>query len=561
MRRILFSMMFFSALTAVPAFAEDIDVTSEIKAATVYNDRATLTRKAVIDVPAGAHNLVFTGIPLRIYTDSLRVGGSAQADVVFGALSHKRESFEDYVVPKEKELNAQLLSLQDQVKVYNAEKSALKTAQEFLQNIGKTAALRENEEVAKLELSPDEWAAAADGLSAKMAQTMKESIGIDIKIRDTNDKIRKIQNDLRQLRTGNKQNYIVSVPFEAAQATRLTVDLSYQISGVSWQPIYDARLDVKSGKMDLVQYGQVWQQTGEDWDDIELTLSTAQPSRGATLPDLYPSWLSIYAPPKMQAMSGIAMSKRSMNEMASAYSAAPMMDDMAEADMAMEAPVEKEVVMQTAQINTEGFVGEYKITGPATVTSDGTKAKLMIGAFDIDSSLQVQVKPQLSTDAFLVAKTTLKGEAPILPGQVSLFRDGAYIGQSYMQMMRPGDEDELSFGIDDNVVVKRNTLMDERSEEGMITKDSVIERHYVTDIQNLHKEAINLAVLETVPASKDERIRVEILKDHTSGGYEADLENVKGVTRWVMDVKPQEKTQVKLGWRVKWPKGENISGL
>lgn len=563
MRQPFFALMVFTALSPVSVWAKDIPVESTIRAATVYSDRATLTRSVKIDIPAGAHNLVFTGLPVSLFADSLRTEGHAKANVTFGALTHKRESHEDYVVPKEKELHAQLVVLQDQNKLSNVEKKALRAGQTFLENIGKQAALRTNEDIAKIELNSGSWSAAADSLSTKMLENMKGSLALDIKIREANAKIRKIQNELRGLRTGQKQTYSVTVPFESEKATTLSIDLSYQLPGVSWQPIYDARLDVKSGKLELVQYGSVWQRTGEDWTDIELTLSTAQPSRGTGLPDLHPNWIAIINNVrKMKSRRGGNFMSMSAN---TSGMAAPMAMEMAvmEEDMVMhdEVRAERAVSFQAAQINTEGFVGEYKITGPATVKSDGTHSKLLVGGFETETWKQVQIKPQFSTDAYLVIKTKLKGDAPLLPGQVNLFRDGAFIGKTYLPMLRPNDVEELAFGIDDNVRVKRNTLKNERSVAGMITKESVVERQFVTEIQNLHKEPIDIAVLETVPVSKDKRLRVEILKDKTTSGYEADLHDVKGVTRWTQTLKPQEKAKIMLGWKVTWPKSENVSGL
>ncbi len=562
MRQPFFALMVFTALSPVSVWAKDIPVESTIRAATVYSDRATLTRTVKVEIPAGAHNLVFTGLPVSLFADSLRTEGRAKANVTFGALTHKRESHEDYVVPKEKELNAQLLVLQDQNKLSNVEKKALRAGQTFLENIGKQAALRTNEDIAKIELNSGSWSAAADSLSTKMLENMKGSLALDIKIRDTNAKIRKIQNELRGLRTGQKQTYSVTVPFESDKATTLNIDLSYQLPEVSWQPIYDARLDVKSGKLELVQYGSVWQRTGEDWTDIELTLSTAQPSRGTGLPDLHPNWIAIINHVRQMKSRGGNFMSMSAN---TSGMSAPMAMEIAvmEEDMVMhdEVRAERAVSFRAAQINTEGFVGEYKITGPATVKSDGTHSKLLVGGFETETWKQVQIKPQYGTDAYLVIKTKLKGDAPLLPGQVNLFRDGAFIGKTHLPMLRPNDVEELAFGIDDNVRVKRNTLKDERSVAGMITKESVVERQFVTEIQNLHKEPIDIAVLETVPVSRDKRLRVEILKDKTTQGYEVDLHDVKGVTRWTQTLKPQEKTKIMLGWKVTWPKGENVSGL
>ena len=564
MRRSLLLMGLVAVVYSGPAWAEDISVDGKIAAATVYSDRATLTRTAKVSVPAGAHTLVFKGMPVNMFTDSLRASGKAAAKVTFGAVSFKMESHEDFVVPKERELSERMMNLQDARRAVEAEKQAITAGNTFLENLGKQAALRTDEDIAKIELNPETWAAAADSITVKIATNLKAGIGKDMALRKIDEEIRKIQEELNQLRTGSKQTYVVEVPMESAAATELTVELSYQQPSVGWSPVYDARYDTKTGKLDLVQYGSVWQQTGEDWTDVALTLSTAQPSRGAGLPDLYPQWLSIMQPQAPMAERGMAVMEDMAANMTGAsaqmsgMAAAPMEKNLRKVTFGIE---EEAVEYSAAQIDTQGFVGEYKIVGLSTVKSDGTQSKLLIGSFVTENATQIQIKPQISTEAYLVVKAKLKGEAPILPGAVNLFRDNAFIGQSHMPMLRPEDEQELAFGIDDKVTVERNILKDKRSESGLVMKDQVIEKNFVTEIQNLHKEEISIAVLETVPTSQDERIRVEILKDLTTQGYEPDLHDVKGVTRWRLNLKSEEKVKINLGWSVRWPVGENISGL
>ncbi len=558
MRSLFFVLLAVASILSSPVLAKDIMVDSKIISATIYSDRATLTRNAKVEIPAGSHNLVFRGLPVSLYIDSLRAEGSSQANVVFGAITHKRENHLDYIVPREKELNKQLVNLQDQRKLYQIEQQALRAGKNFLDNLGKQAVLRSNEDIAKIDLKPESWAAASDSITAKMLENMKMDHALNIKVREVNEKITKIQNELRGLRTGQKQSYSVSIPFESDKAATLSIDLSYQLPNVGWKPVYDARLDVKTAKLELVQYGSVWQYTGEDWKDIDLTLSTAQPSRGTGLPELHPNWVSISK--ARDEAAGLHSVSFSMNASPSTFYAETT--DV-KADMALEkkAAAPRKAKLQAAQIGAQGFIGEYKIVGLSSVKSDGTKSKLLIGAFETENTLQVQIKPQLSTDAYLVAKAKLKGDAPILPGQVNLFRDGAYIGKGHLPMLRPNDTEELAFGIDDNIRVKRNILKDESSQSGLISKENIIERNFVTEIQNFHKNPVDIAVLETIPVSQDKRVRVEILKDKTTQGYETDLNDVKGVTRWLRTLKPQEKTKVKLGWKVSWPKGENISGL
>ena len=563
MRRLLILGLCF---LAQPVCAEDLIVDEhKIIGATVYNDRATLTRIAEIEVPEGEHTLVLKGLPISLFPDSLRSKGSAKAKVTFGALSHKQSSFEDYVVPKEKELNEELRKFENMRKNFEAEKQALQVGRKFLENIGNHAVSRENEVISNLELNPDEWAGAADGLSKKISENLKMAIATDVQINEIDQKIQKIRQDMNQLRTGQKQAYDVTIPFVASAKTTLKLSLDYQIPQVGWTPIYDARLDTKTGRMELVQYGSVWQRTGEDWEDVSLTLSTARPNRGTGLPDLHPHWVSI-----RKKNSDMARLEKALASGASAIPVPvePMYMAAVEEQNQEEDPLqrwrsiqEERVEFEMASIDTSGFVSEYKITGPATVKSDGSQSKLLVGSFKTENSIETQIKPQMSTDAYLVVKATLQGEASILPGQVNLFRDGAFIGKSRLPMLRPGDEEELSFGIDDNVVVERHLLKDESSEAGLITKETTISKNFVTKIKSLHKDPVSIAVFETVPVSKDERIRVSIVGDKTTKGYEKNLNDVKGLYRWGTDIKPGDEAKIYLGWQVTWPKGENISGL
>lgn len=579
----------FVILVSETVYADEINAESTIKAATVYSDRATVTRNAVIKIPKGAHNLVFEGLPVGLFYESLRVSGSSEAEVTFGALSIKRETSQDYIVPRVQELQAKIKDIENLIEIQNAERQALVEANELLKTWGKQASLSENKDAAKIHLDHDKWISASDGLSGKMLSNLKEIINLDLKIGEASEKIEKIQGDLRQIRAKGKQSYIVTIPFESDKAATLDVDLSYQISKVSWRPIYDARLDMKSKTLKLVQYGSVSQHTGEDWTDIALTLSTARPGRGAQLPGLFSKWVSIYVPPpprkKTSNQNTFSFDDDAFEFEKSAGSAIPV--PIETPDTRLEVPeiqeetedplhrwrllqeerVERQMSTKSKSVHVEpmgetyGYVGEYKISGASTVKSDGTQAKLMIAEFEPSVDLQVQIRPQFSTDAYLVSKIKLNKDTPLLPGRVSLFRDGAFIGQvKIAHMIRPNEEAELSFGIDDGVVVKRNILKDQSSESGLISKDSVVEKRYVTEIQNLHKDTIQIEVAEMLPASKDQSIRVDILPETTSG-YQADLNNVKGTISWAGTLEPQQKTAINLGWKVSWPKTKTIKGL
>lgn len=66
----------------------------------------------------------------------------------------------------------------------------------------------------------------------------------------------------------------------------LWLELSYVVSGASWQPAYDMRLNHAEQVMSLTYYGLVTQNTGEDWSGCHLSLSTATPAISGHPPSL-----------------------------------------------------------------------------------------------------------------------------------------------------------------------------------------------------------------------------------------------------------------------------------
>lgn len=173
----------------------------------------------------------------------------------------------------------------------------------------------------------------------------------------------------------------------------------------------------------------------------------------------------------------------------------------------------------------------------------------------------MQICPQITTDAYLATHAVLKGESPLLPGTASLFRDGAYVGKLNLPLLRPGAATDIYFGIDDRVAVTHKTLKDERGQTGLIDKDNSLDRSFLTQIENLHKDPVDVVISETVPASQNEKLKIEIVEADTTEGYKADNDNTKGLLKWSFSLKPQEKKDVKLGWHLGWPKEFNLSGL
>jgi hypothetical protein len=75
--------------------------------------------------------------------------------------------------------------------------------------------------------------------------------------------------------------------------SQIALQLSYIIYGASWNAAYDARVDGSSGSLHLTYHGVITNSTGEDWKDVELSLSTAKPAVGGAPPPLSTKWIGV----------------------------------------------------------------------------------------------------------------------------------------------------------------------------------------------------------------------------------------------------------------------------
>lgn len=541
------------------ALAEDVTAESGISAVTVYADRASVTRTATVELPEGASAVVFNGLPESLLTDSLRSEGQSTGDVVLGAIENKMVSSAELSAPRERELNDKLQGLQDQRALLVADQQALQQKRQFLATLGDQANMRTREDIATIDLKPEQWAGAANTLATSVGDTLRAQAANTVQLRQMDEQISAVQRDLAMLQTGARSSYQIRVPVEAKAATRLTIKVTYQVPNAGWAPIYDARLDTSSAAVKLTQYGEVRQQTGEDWSNVKLTLSTAQPARGAALPMFSPMWVNIYQP-----QLGYARREAEFDGAASNIAGAPAMEMRTMAAMPSQvpaAPVMKEATFVAAQLVAGGYVAEYVIPGTSSVLADGTGKKVMIGNLDITSELVVKVKPEMDQQAYLVAVTKLAGETPLLPGQASLFRDGAFIGSASLPMLRPGEETDLGFGVDDQVVVKHRVVKDESGESGVISRDNTRIYQTITEVQNLHRTPVKLVLMQRVPAPQNEQIKLVLDRSFTTAGFDENVNNITGQMRWMGTLQPQQKAPFNLGWTLSWPKGANITGL
>ncbi len=532
-------------------FAADLPVSAPIKAVTVFPDRAEVTRVVDVSLPAGATTLVIDNLPASLVPESVRVSGEGGQDVVIGSVETKPFYADAAVSEQERQLQAAIQQLQDRRRSAEDRIASLQVQLDFIATIGRDMPATANQEIQRGTMDPAKWQAAWTAMSSGAAEAHAGMRAAEIEMRDIDAKTAKLQQELAQIQTGRSATVVARINLEAGAAESATLRLSYQLPDATWQPLYDARLDSEAGKVSLAQLGQVRQRTGEDWTGVALTLSTTQPAVGAVLPELA-TWFVQVATAVAGGEGGLDYEQK--------LRAAPTFAEP-QSVVADEAHDERDALAKrNAALISSEFAAEYRIPGAASVPSDAAPHKFSIATHELSAKLAVRAVPKQGAFAHLYATVTYEGAEPLLPGQVSVFRDGAFVGTDVMDMLRPQEEEQFGFGVDDKVRVEYRLETGEQSTSGLFTDNQHVERRYRIEIANHHGKPMEITVLDALPVSQDERIEVEQLSGSTRP-TKTDWEAHKGVLAWTYELKPAEEHMINFGYALTYPEGTIVAGM
>lgn len=509
---------------------------SVVSAVTVYPDRALVSRSVKVQVPAGAHTVVVSGLPVQIETDSLRVEGPGGTKI--SAVETKRIFAADLVRDDERRLAQELQLLRDDSQAAANRILALQDQLAFIRALGAKAAEGGAGRAAEGKADPSEWRRAWSMVGQGSADTLDAIQKETVAKRAIDEKVSQKERELNAIRSGARESLQarIALAVNAAGAQELT--LRYQIANAGWQPAYEVRLDTEGSRGTLTQRARVRQNTGEDWPQASLTLSTSQPALGTQPPVLQP-WFIDY--PRFMPL-----------QRKSAEAADAPAPEHADTTLAMAAHAEPEI------LSTE-FATEYRIAGAVTVPSDGEPHLYTISEFPLAADLSVRAVPKLRPAAYLHAKAKYEGAAPLPAGTVQLYRDNALVGQDALGLLRPGDALALGFGIDERVSVRHELVSTERSRVGVLNKRQRVERRYRIHVQNFHRRPLEMSVYDQVPVPADESIEVERLPG--TPPTQADVDGKQGVVAWTRTYAPGEQFTIEFNYAVNFPENREVPGF
>ena len=200
----------------------------------------------------------------------------------------------------------------------------------------------------------------------------------------------------------------------------------------------------------------------------------------------------------------------------------------------------------------------FRIPGRISLgASEGAKS-LRVSTATIAPDLTLRSAPVRDPSAFLEARFVQGEDAPLLPGRISIYRDGVFVGRGQMATAGKGEPVRLGFGADDKVKIERTVVKRNEGSAGLIvTTSKTDERSFKTTVRNGHDFPIKIAIEDQLPVSENEEIQVEMLPS-TTPPTATNLRDRRGVLEWAFEAKPGEVKDIAFAWRVRWPKDKGV---
>ena len=513
-------------------------VDSRITDVTVFLNKAQVTREVKTRVEAGKTTIILTGLTSQLDQQSIQVAGKGSF-IILGIATQQNYLNELNTPRPLRILKDSLEYFQKQLGFEQSQKEILNKEEQMLLSNQKIGGTNQNLTVAELK-------AMADFYRSRLSDIVTTRMREDEKIKKINERMIRLQrqiNEQNELYSRNTSEIVINVSAEASTTVDLAVN--YVVANAGWNPVYDLRAINTKSPVQLSYKANVYQSTGEEWKNVKLKLSTANPNQGGLKPELY-SWYLNFDQPNYRVLKGRAAG-------AVMRSAAPESSDMKEEEVALAAPAET-VADFTTTIQTS-LNTEFTIALPYTVASSNKPTLVDIKNHELKADYQYSVAPKLDQDAFLLARVTGWEEYSLLPGEANIFFEGTFVAKSFIDPNNIKDTLSVSLGRDKRIVVKREKLKDFSSRKaiGSNQRDSYA---YEISIRNTKTEAIKMTVEDQVPVSQNSQIEVTTT-DMGGAKYSKDT----GKLTWELTLQPNETKKVVYKFEVKYPKDKIIPGL
>jgi uncharacterized protein (TIGR02231 family) len=517
-----------------------VDITPNVKSVTLYQNGALATLEEETSLEAGKTNVVFHGLPSRIDRQSIQLSSNGDITILSVTMHNDYLSNSRY--------SSKIKKWQDSLNMINEELETVKNSIDVLEDAKEL--LKNNRTVGGTQTGTTVLAVKSMyDFYIKQMTIIDDSLMLLNKRQSRyQGRMKKIANEITEWRI--KTDTLASdveASISSDKIQNVNFRLSYLTFDASWAPVYDLRTQDTKHPSQFSYKANISQHTGQDWNNIDLTLSSSNPVVNQTAPILHP-WYLTYARPIQYNAPMVA-------EQAGAYSQNKMerLEDMNVQGSRAESTVYATQAVQNTTTESQLSV-EFHINVPYSLPSDDKPHTVEIKKYDLNANYHYITIPKLQKEVYLLAGITHWEDLNLLAGEVNIYYAGAYVGKSNITPEATSDTLNFSLGMDKRIIVKRTRITNFSSAQ-WIGNNKTQTFGWTIELHNSQNDSVTLDAFDQIPISTDKDIVVTPLD---SGGAN---EDAAGKLTWHVSLAEGETRKLTFSYSVKYPKDKTLANL
>lgn len=477
----------------------------------VFSDRALVRR--IYKTGGGDTTLRIRDLPASVLADSFRA--SASAGLTVHSVAVKADS-----APDDHPLRARLEKIQSDLR---AESDRNQSYQEQLKLLGSFAALSTagtDKEARAGAIRVDGWNDAVRFLEEKRLFYREAIRKSDVRRAELQKEENRVREQM-QRSAGRRAAFVV----EVAASGRGEITLEYIVTGVAWRTVYDLRGSSDGGDFALESQAVVRQSTGEDWNQVKVSLSTARPAAG-TSPGALRPW---------------RVTTRALS-----------MPDSDDRKNEAQSNRNEEDGQPSSGSSDTGDSSSFTADLPRreTIAADNADHRVSLARADLKGTVTHVAIPSVSSYVYLRARIRNSGNFPLLGGSMNLFVDGMFVGSTNAPRAAVGSEFDVYLGADQRMQIRRTLLKGDIADAGILSKKVAIENQWQIEVANYTKKARHVIVLDQFPVPADPGLSTKFI-----GSSRSDVSaDANGILTWKMELKPGESQKFDFSYNLELPR-------
>jgi uncharacterized protein (TIGR02231 family) len=538
-----------------PDDPQAVTLSSSIRKVTVYSDRALVTREATAGIKAEPTVLAFKHLPGWVDDASVRAASGAgrilDVRVSRSYLARATDPTYRKAEADARELTARMGALDDELQVLAAQAKQVEDIKAFsLEKLPK--------DVVVGSVPIGTYGSVVEFVGKTLRETARARRAAQAERETLAPEIEAASRRVEELKAlAQLEETTVYVTVQGAAPGDAAVQLTYMLPGATWEPVHEARVtEGDASSVEVTSFAVVTQASGEDWNHAELSFSTQSSTTAAHIPELSALTLGdTRAATQITERQSASFSRAEAafkgqnhlwNKRLQGAEQGENFEEIYKTNFEALQVVQSKTVQIFQSLQQRGTTAQFKATSATNVRADGRSVRVPVGRASLKAKELVVAAPEQSLNAAVTLDMRNESGQPLLPGNVALYRGGAFLGMTTVDFVADGESFALFLSVADQLKLSRAL---DRKHSALVRKQRTqMQLAFVVTVENLSQKPVSLTLADRVPVSEEREIVISGVKISPDAKPDS-----KGILRWQLTLQPKETRKVEIEYQIEYP--------